>query len=113
MKSIRLLNVGGRSLRGVLLLSATMLFAAPAVMAGDPIKGGKIYNQQCKQCHGSRGKSTFPGVADFSRGEGLMMADHALLKKIRDGRGMMPAFRGMLKDDEIFDVITYLRKLHR
>jgi len=113
MKNINLLKVGGRSLRGVLLLSAAMLFAVPQAMAGDPVKGGKIYNQQCKTCHGSSGKSTFPGVADFSRGEGLMIADHELLQKIRDGRGMMPAFRGILKDEEISDVITYLRKLRR
>ncbi len=113
MNNVSLLKVGGRALRGVLLLSGAMLIAVPQVMAGDPLKGGKIYNQQCKQCHGSSGKSTFPGVADFSRGEGLMIADHELLQKIRDGRGMMPAFRGILKDGEISDVITYLRKLRR
>ncbi len=113
MNNVSLLKVGGRALRGVLLLSGAMLIAVPQVMAGDPLKGGKIYNQQCKKCHGSSGKSTFPGVADFSRGEGLMIADHELLQKIRDGRGMMPAFRGILKDGEISDVITYLRKLRR
>jgi len=113
MGNVSLLNVGGRYLRGALLLSCATLIAAPLAMAGDPVNGGKTYNQSCKKCHGASGKSTFPGVADFSRGEGLMIADHELLQKIRDGKGMMPAFRGILKDDDISDVITYLRKLRR
>ena len=113
MRNVSLLNVGGRYLRGVLLLSCATLIAVPQAMAGNPVNGGKIYNQQCKKCHGTSGKSTFPGVADFSRGEGLMISDHELLQKIRDGKGMMPAFRGILKDDDISDVITYLRKLRR
>jgi len=113
MNNVSLLNVGGRYLRGALLLSCATLIAVPQAMAGNPVNGGKIYNQSCKKCHGASGKSTFPGVADFSRGEGLMIADHELLQKIRDGKGMMPAFRGILKDDDISDVITYLRKLRR
>jgi len=113
MSNRYLLKVGGRHLHGALLLSCAMLIAIPQAIAGDPVKGGKTYNQLCKKCHGASGKSTFPGVADFSRGEGLMVADDELLQKIKAGQGMMPAFRGILKDDDISDVITYLRKLRR
>jgi len=113
MSSASLLKRVGHSGRGVALICCAMLIGVPQAMAGNPVNGGKIYNQQCKKCHGANGKSTLPGVADFSRGEGLLKADSELLKKIRNGGGMMPAYRGALKDDDISDVITYLRKLRR
>ncbi len=103
----------GIGCRSAALLCCAMLVGVPSAMAGDPINGGKLYNQHCKKCHGADGKSSFPGVADFSRGEGLLKADGELQQKINNGKGMMPAFRSMLTEEEIFDVITYLRKLRR
>lgn len=109
----RLLKRVGVSGRAVGLLCCLMLVGMPQANAGDPAKGGKHYSQHCQKCHGSNGKSTLPGVADFSRGQGLLRADGELLQVIKSGRGMMPAYRGILKDDDIYDVITYLRKLRR
>ncbi len=113
MNSTNLLKKIGIGCRGVALLCCVMLIGAPQAIAGDPVNGGKLYNQHCKKCHGASGKSNLPGVADFSRGEGLLKADGELLDKITNGKGMMPAFRAILKDDEVSDVITYLRKLRR
>lgn len=109
----RLLVIMGCKARGAGLLCCLMLFAASSAIAGNTVNGAKIYNLQCKKCHGASGKSVLPGVADFSRGEGLMKADGELFLKIKSGSGMMPAYRGVLKDDDIFDVISYLRKLRR
>jgi len=109
----RFLKRIGLNGRGAGLLCCLMLFGSPQAIAGNPVNGGKIYNQHCQKCHGSNGSSTLPGVADFSRGQGLLKADGELLQKIKNGRGMMPAYRGILKDDAIFDVISYLRKLRR
>ena len=54
-----------------------------------------------------------PGVPDFRRGEGLFRSDDDLLQFIRNGSGMMPAYRGLLSDRDILDVISYLRTLRR
>ncbi len=113
MRSENFLKKVSRYGGSAVLLCSMALLGMPQAMAGNPVNGGKVYNQHCKKCHGVSGKSTFPGVADFSRGEGLLRADSELLKKIRNGGGMMPAYRGILKDNEILDAITYLRKLHR
>jgi len=44
-------------------------------------------------------------AADIQKGR--QVSD--LLQRIRDGKDTMPAFRGLLRDEEIRDVITYLR----
>lgn len=96
-------------LMGVFLsfLYSQMLFAA------DPLKGGKLYQSHCLNCHGANGAGEIPNAPDFSRGEKLLQPDNALLETIKSGRGMMPAYRGMFEDDDIRDVIAYLRTLRR
>lgn len=79
--------------------------------AADPKNGGEIYGRQCINCHGQRGKPTMPGVPDFSRGERLMQSDIDLIKVISRGKGMMPAYQGLLTEKDIFDVVAYLRTL--
>ncbi len=81
------------------------------VYAADSIKGDRIYQQHCSNCHGTRGVSNIPGVADFSRGEGLVKSDIDLLKLLQKGKGMMPAYQGRLSDQEMLDVIAYMRTL--
>ncbi len=81
------------------------------VYAADSIKGDKIYQQNCSNCHGTRGVSNISGVADFSRGEGLFKSDVELLKLLQRGKGMMPAYQGRLSDKELLDVIAYMRTL--
>jgi cytochrome c6 len=95
---------------GALLVTAVAGWTV-AVQAADPMAGKKIYVQHCQNCHGERGEPQWPGVPDFSRGEGLLQADSVLLTSIKSGKAMMPSYRGALEDHEILDVIAYLRTL--
>lgn len=95
------------------LLIFMSLLCGVTVFAADPQQGGKLYVKKCQNCHGSTGLSDLPGLPDFSRSQGLLKSDNDLLNFIRAGQGMMPAFRGLLTDREILDVIAYLRTLHR
>jgi len=92
-------------------LGFTLLGCAGLAQAADTLKGAKTYNERCANCHGSRGAPTLPGVPDFSRGQHLMQSDLTLVKSISVGKGMMPAFQGRLSEQEILDVIAYLRTL--
>ena len=78
-------------------------------LAADPGVGGQLYSQHCTTCHGDDGRGTMPGVPDFTRGEGLFQSNQVLKNVIREGKSVMPAFRGILTDDEIKDIIAYLR----
>ena len=53
-----------------------------------------------------------PGVPDFAQGESLLQSDRELLSSIRDGKNMMPAYRGILTNMEILDAVAYLRTLN-
>lgn len=98
-----------RGLAGVLAGVSLLLAAGGAAYAADPGNGGKIYATHCSSCHGDDGVSTMPGTPDFARRERMFKPDTALLVSIRDGISVMPAYKGLLTDQEILDVIAYLR----
>jgi len=92
-------------------LSMALMGFAGLAQAADALKGAKTYNERCSDCHGPRGVPTMPGVPDFSRNQRLMQTDLELIKTISIGKGMMPAFQGVLTEREILNVIAYLRTL--
>ena len=101
------------SIGRVLVISLVLLLGySGSAFAADPTKGGKLYSKHCTNCHGSSGSAQLPGTPDFSRGEKLLQPDTALMEKIKEGIGMMPAYQGRLTDEEILDVISFLRTLH-
>lgn len=89
------------------------LLCAQAGLAASVVDGQRIYNQYCIGCHGPGGNSAIPNAPHFSRGERLMQPDMMLLMTIKSGKMMMPSFNGILRDQEILDVIAYLRTLQR
>lgn len=97
-----------------LSLLATFLLAlgSSASYAADTSKGGGFYKSYCAACHGVSGTSVMPSAPNFAQGERLMQPDTQLLTFIRDGKNAMPAYKGILSDSNIMDVIAYLRTLH-
>jgi len=93
------------------VLTLAMAGVTGLAQAADPLKGAKLYNERCSDCHGPRGVPTMPGVPNFSRNQALMQTDLALIKTISVGKGMMPAFQGVLSEREILNVIAYIRTL--
>lgn len=89
----------------------SLLGTGGTAFAADPNKGRQIYMKHCQNCHGISGKAQIPGVPDFSRGEGLFRPDIELVRQIRTGRGMMPAYEGLFTEEELLDVVAFLRTL--
>lgn len=85
--------------------------------------GRKLFEQNCARCHGPKGygdgkdgESLDPRPANIAAASKMPMAtDGYLYWTIAEGGAPlgtgMPAFGGVLKDDEIWKIITYLRVL--
>ena len=94
------------------LLLAISAFLYPAAgYAGDVFNGKQVYKSHCANCHGSSGSGEIGNAPDFARGEGLMQSDVSLMEEISRGKGTMPGYQGVLSDQEILDVISYIRIL--
>jgi len=86
---------------------------AGSVDAADIASGGRIYGIYCVSCHGPSGQSLLPDSPNFVRGERLIQPDMSLLAAIKMGKKSMPAYVGILRDQQILDVVAYLRTLQR
>ena len=89
-----------------------LMFVPVRSRAADTNKGAEIYTKHCASCHGVSGVSVMIGAPNFAQSEGLMSPDRALLISIQTGKTAMPAYRGVLSDQDILDVIAYLRTLN-
>jgi cytochrome c6 len=98
-----------------LVLAAGIVFAAYSGIASSANvgEGQRIYQTHCVGCHGVGGQSPIPNTPNFARNERLMQPDVSLLMTIKSGKVAMPAFNGILRDQQILDVIAYLRTLQR
>jgi cytochrome c6 len=53
-----------------------------------------------------------PNAPNFARNESLLQPDLSLLASIKTGKNAMPAYQGILSDQDILNVIVYLRTLN-
>lgn len=95
----------------LLLLYLTLLLPVP-LMASSTVEGQKLYQRNCVSCHGPDGISMMANAPSFKRGEGLFKSDMALQQHLKNGRNACPSFLGILRDQEMLDVIAYIRTLY-
>ncbi len=100
---------------GVWLGGVSVLHAA-----GDPLKGRPVYEKYCLLCHGPQGagdgpqgKLMNPPAANFRSAESKSKSDAVLLKSIREGhpKAAMAGWKDKLKEEDLMDVLAYIRHL--
>ncbi len=78
--------------------------------------GMALYTKNCASCHGkaglgdgvkARALKDFPG--DFSKAEYQNQTDGEHFYKTKTGRSEMPKYEGKLTDDDIWNVVNYMR----
>lgn len=81
-------------------------------------KGKKLYGLDCAMCHGNSGDgkgdmaSDIKNVTDFTNPESLKnRKDGELFYVIRNGKGDMPPEGDRAKDDDIWNMVNYVRSL--
>ncbi len=127
MKTVKLLLLSS----AVLLLSASLSaqtkpWVVPAnfksmknpVAQGDASTkaGMALYLKNCASCHGKAGLGDgvkarmlkdFPG--DFSKADFQNQTDGEHFYKTKTGRGEMPKYEGKLADNDIWNIVNYMR----
>jgi len=89
-------------------------------LMGDPEVGMQLYQKYCQVCHGVEGD----GDGIMTKLMGIMPMDHTnpnetnsvdneeLVKSILDGKGrFMPAWQGILSQDDVEALVSYIRLL--
>ena len=93
----------------------------PAPAAEHPrVDASGLFAQACAKCHAADGTGGLPMVANGPRPVDLTASewqrsrtDAELLATIRDGRGAMPPFQGVLNNDQMTALVSYVRTLKR
>lgn len=91
---------------------------AAVTKEGDSVSGREIYANTCIRCHGIDGKGAqgiklVPPPADLGSSAVQNRLDGTLFKRIHEGKPntAMGAWKHALSDDEIWDVLAYVRTL--
>ncbi len=84
----------------------------------DPVSGREIYVNICIRCHGIDGKGAMeiqlvPPLADLTSSAVQQRLDGTLYTRIHEGKAntAMGAWKYALSDDDIWDVLAYVRTL--
>jgi mono/diheme cytochrome c family protein len=120
--------------RNYLVLGIALLAMAVAVMAQDPAakpapkkaaaakgsatKGKEVFDQKCGICHfaDSDAKKIGPGLKGISKRGTFTVnnnkfTDDSLKTWIENGDSLMPPFKDVLDEQQIKDVIAYVKTL--
>jgi mono/diheme cytochrome c family protein len=111
----------------IVVLCAVVLGTALVAHAADAEQGKKLYGQFCVTCHGESGKGDGAAAAalnpkprDHTDKEYMSkLSDDDMLKVIKNGGAsvgkspLMPPWGASLKDDQIQDIIAYVRTLSK
>lgn len=94
------------------------LAAASAAMSHAQDSGAATYKAKCAMCHGADGSANTPAgkstkALPFSTPELVAETDAKLIASTKNGIGKMPAYSGKLSDEQIKDVVHYIRSLQK
>ena len=105
--------------RMIAAMSLAMFVGAPSVLqagTADMAAGRRIYDEACKACHGLDGTGAGvmkfrPPAADLTSPQVQAKLDSGLYTAIHEGRAntAMGAWKYALSDEEIRDVLSYVR----
>jgi mono/diheme cytochrome c family protein len=112
---------------GLVMLMLCGLMATPSANAGDAQAGAKIFKEKCARCHGQAAKGDGPDLVklqaavspddwtDKETNKGF--TDTFVISMITKGgkangkSPIMPSFAGKLSDDQIQDLLAFLRSV--
>jgi mono/diheme cytochrome c family protein len=96
-----------------LILTSGVGMALATSMAAQSAQD--LYKSKCQGCHGADGKASAVGkklgARDFSDPDVVKMSEADLATITTDGKNKMPAYKGKLTDDQIKDLVKYIKEM--
>jgi cytochrome c6 len=102
-------------MRWLLVIAVTAAFLVGAAGArGEDVAA--LYKSKCQACHGPDGKGDTAagkklGVKDFRSPDTAKLSDTELFDITKKGKDKMPGYDKKLTDDQVKDLIKYIRAL--
>lgn len=104
-------------MKAMISMAAVVLVIAMTTPARAQDTPEALYKAKCAMCHGPDGAGSAVGkkmgVKDFKDPEIVKASDESLIKDTKEGKGKMPKFEGKLSDEQIKDVVKYIRTLQK
>ena len=102
-------------MKGMISTMALAVLLAGALPAAAADDAAALYKSKCQICHGADGKGAPAGqkmgAKDFQSPEVAKQTDAELIKVTKEGKGKMPKYDGKLTDDQIKQLVKYIRSL--
>jgi len=93
-------------------LFASVSAQVPDTHAADQA-GGALFHDNCARCHGANLEGTKKGPALAEINTKKRWTDDRITHRILNGGGRMPAFRDSLHEDQIQQLVAFLRAENR
>lgn len=111
-----MLRTLARMCQSVCLLAAAIFLLTASARAQD--EAAALYKSNCAACHGADGKGdTAIGksqkLRDLGSEEVQKQTDAQLTDITANGKGKMPAYKGKLTDDQIKQLVVFMRSLKK
>lgn len=102
--------------RKLIAFAAALVVAGMLTSSASAQTAGDLYKAKCAVCHAADGSGDTPagkkmGVKSLSAPEVAKNSDATWFEITKKGKGKMPGYEGKLTDDQIKDVIKYIRGL--
>lgn len=103
------------------LLASAFATNPNAGSAQAAARGQQLWEQDCMPCHGHEGRGDGPATASLKKqpkdltriAPPPIFPDGVLAYRIANGGEVMPAWKSVLSDSEIWDLVSYIRSQHR
>lgn len=87
----------------------SLTFSKKRIKTENGVVDGKVVFQvECIRCHGENGKAGNYGATDLTTSS---LTSDLKMDIIKKGKGMMPAYEGKLKEEELKAVVDYIETL--
>jgi mono/diheme cytochrome c family protein len=96
----------------VVVMALAILALPLASFAADA--AADVFKSKCAMCHGPDGKGKMAGTKDLGSAEVQKASDADLTATITNGKPpKMPAYKGKLTDEQIKEMVKYVRSLKK